>query len=404
MLRPVLASVGRVLRAVWIAIGVVLATLLLIEIAYRTQGVARAAVRDWRAPKQLPNPAAPILAETYSTAEHTDWYPYIYFRRKPYTGRYTTIDSLGRRATVLAIPASAVKRDLFMFGASPLWGTGLRDSMTIPSRLSSVLAARGVRDVGITNFGEGGEVITQEVIDLILQLRAGKRPAVVVFYDGYNDIAAAMANGRAGATKSEADRAQAYHVGNTLFAWQHDAGTEVRAAALLARIAASRLLIVQKLSGTSPTHEAKSRITDDSLVNDVVHTYAGAVEVIQALEKQFGFTAFYAWMPMLDPTQKHMSPFERQLNATMVADLWTVHFLKLHRMTVQRVQPDMQRLAPGRFVELSGLFANDSSTVYVEQGHTTEAASTVIAERLANYLVPLLAAHPPALAGARSSD
>ena len=403
-LRPALAAVGRALRTVWIAIGVVLGVVLLIEAAYRTQGISRSAIREWRAPKRLPNPAAPILAETYSTAEHVEWHPYIYFRRKPFKGRYTTIDSLGLRYTAQAIPPGAARRDLFMFGASPLWGTGLRDSMTIPSRLSRALVARGIGDVEITNFGEGGEVLTQELIDLILQLRAGKRPSIVVFYDGYNDIAAAMANGRAGSTKSEADRALAFDVGNTLFAWQHDFGAEARAAALLARIASNRLLIIQKLSGTGPSIERPTRVPDDSLVNDIVHTYAGTVEVIQALEKQYGFTAFYAWMPMLDPTQKHMSAFERELNETMAADPWTMHFLALHRETVQRIQPEMERLAPGRFVELSGLFAGDTSTVYVEQGHTTEAASDVIAARLADYFAPMMATGQAPRARAKTNE
>lgn len=386
-----ISRVGRALRLVWLAVGVALSALFVLEIAYRSQGVLRTTLREWRAPKDLPNPSAPLLAETYATAEKVAWHPYIYFRRKPFAGRYTTIDSLGLRRTIQAVPPSAIRRKIFMFGASPLWGTGLRDSMTIPSRLSAALVAHGVRDVAITNFGEGGVVLTQELIDLILQLRAGERPSVVVFYDGYNDIAAAMNDGRAGHTKGEDERARDFEAGNSLFAWRHDAATEMRAFDELAKIAGSRFLLLQHFAPLRQPEHSSVRVSNDSLVDAVIRNYAGTVEIIRALEKEYGFTAFYAWMPMLDPTQKHMSPFEAQLARQMSDDPWTLRFLALHRMAVARIQPIMRDLAPGRFAELSGLFATDSLTVYIEQGHTTEAASDVIADALALDLLPILA-------------
>jgi hypothetical protein len=51
------------------------------------------------------------------------------------------------------------------------------------------------------------------LIELLLQLRAGERPAVVVFFGGYNDVEAATRNGRAGATKVEREAARAFGVG-----------------------------------------------------------------------------------------------------------------------------------------------------------------------------------------------
>lgn len=399
MIRPIILRVGRILRTLWIAVGVGLGALILLEIAYRAQGILRLTLSEWRAPRLLPNPSAALLAETYSTAERVEWHPYIYFRRKPFAGRYTTINSLGLRRTIQAIPPSAVRQKLFMFGASPLWGTGLRDSTTIPSRLSAALAADGIRNVAITNFGEGGVVLTQEVIDLMLQLRAGERPSVVVFYDGYNDIASAMNDGRAGHTKGEDERIRDFNSGNTLFAWRHDARTELKAAAELGRIAGSRFLLLQHFAIFRPNEHSRTRMPDDSLVEAVVRTYAGTVGIVRALEREYGFTAFYAWMPMLDPMQKHMSAFEVQEAQDISRDSWSLRFLSLHRMAVARIQPVMSNLAPGRFVELSGLFARDSATVYVEQGHTTEAASDVIADALARYLAPYLSA--PSTVGTR---
>jgi hypothetical protein len=45
-----------------------------------------------------------------------------------------------------------------------------------------------------------------------------------------------------------------------------------------------------------------------------------------------------------------------------------------------------------RFVSLTGMFDEDTATVFVDQhAHVTEAANLQIAKRLADVLVPLLA-------------
>lgn len=397
-MRRVVGGALRVLRAGWLAIGIGLALLVAAEGAYRLQGAVRAEIRAVRAPKSIPNPAADLLADSYASTDHELWHPYIYLRRMPYKGRYATVDSMGLRRTVQATDPRDAAQQVFMFGASPLWGTGVRDSMTIPSRLAAHLESRGINGVAITNFGEGGEVLTQELIDLMLQLRAGARPSVVAFYDGYNDIASAMESGKTGLTKAEASRARDFATGQDLYPWRYDFGTNTKVFAHLAGISATRFLIFNRLGGSALSGERAAPVPDDSLVNDVVHTYMRTVDLIETLGRSYGFTPFYFWMPMLDPTQKRMSPFERQMNDSLAADAWTVRFLRLHRRAVQTVTPLMNEVAPGRFSELSGLFANDSATVYVEQGHTTESANTVIASHLANFVVPALESakrHPP---------
>src|SRR5581483_4992233 len=64
---------------------------------------------------------------------------------------------------------------------------GLTDWETIPSRLAEEYENAGQK-VCIRNFGEHGWVSTQEVIELMLELkRAARKPDLVIFYDGTDD-------------------------------------------------------------------------------------------------------------------------------------------------------------------------------------------------------------------------
>src|SRR6185295_3816027 len=99
-------------------------------------------------------------------------------RRKPFHGTYINVDSAGIRITpqrpISGVPVARV----FMFGGSTMWGWLQRYDKTIPAEVARRLAtmADSVGGIEVTNFGETGYVFTQEVLELMLQLRAGNRP------------------------------------------------------------------------------------------------------------------------------------------------------------------------------------------------------------------------------------
>jgi len=390
--RALIVQTGRLVRLVWLGAGVVLVLLLALELAFRAQAALRGSILARSGPAIPSDLAAAQPWRGQLTAEASSaslaWRPYVYFRRRPFHGRYVTVDSLGRRWTLQAGAPGTAPRDVFLFGGSPLWGGGLRDSMTIPSRLSRELAALGIRDLEITNFGESGYVFTQEVIELLLQLRAGARPALVVFYDGYNDVDAALASGVAGATKSEKDRARDFDLGRALFPWRTDPATEARVALLLGSVAASRL---QLLRPFRPRSEPLPAAAAHALAEDVTRSYLRTVEVVEALARHYGFVAIYARMPILQPGGKRLSPYERAVAAAMQGEPTTQDFLLLYRLVEGRLARGLRDLAPGRSLDFSTLFAADSATVYLDdQAHITESASATVAAELARHLAPLL--------------
>ena len=89
-----------------------------------------------------------------------------------------------------------------------MWGTSQRDDKTIPAEASRRLQALAgpSRRIEVTNFGENGYVLTQEVIELMLQLRKGNVPDIVVFFDGINDAGATVQWGEGGNTQNESKR------------------------------------------------------------------------------------------------------------------------------------------------------------------------------------------------------
>ena len=77
---------------------------------------------------------------------------------------------------------SAKSFKVFTFGASEMWGTGSPNWGTIPAHLQKGLEKLRQGPVCVTNFAESAYVSMQGVMMLLMQLRSGNVPDVVLFY------------------------------------------------------------------------------------------------------------------------------------------------------------------------------------------------------------------------------
>ena len=402
-LRIDLSRAGRILRDGWLITGVSLALLLALEGGYRMQAAVRRAIASARSGALPAHPYAKdtwyaqFAAEETAAIENLTWRPYVYYRKRPFRGTFVNVDSLGHRRTVQMAWLGSTHRDVFMFGGSTMWGTGSRDSMTIPSCVARGLAAEGIRDVAIANFGETGWVFSQEVLELALQLRAGARPAIVVFYDGINDVGSTVQNGQAGIPDNDVHRVRDFEFGQLVFTWVTDAATEGRIFSRLALAAADRMQLLQRLrSRVLRLPEAP----DDSLAEDLRRTYAGTIELVEALARHYGFVAFYVLQPTFQLTPRPLSPFERTLlQGGEQGDLGR-KLVELHGRLIAAIARAMSTEVPDRSLNLGMLFASDTATVFLDNiGHTTEAASATIAAEIGRRLRPYLARSQPTRAG-----
>lgn len=391
--RRVAIGVGQALRTTWLIIGISIALFVLAESCYRLQGSAREAIgrvgsgkgRRANAATAPVHPVGsqpwyPAYAEEFAASETPSWRQYVYFRRaRAYHGRYINIDSLRHRVTpqpsTPAVPAARV----FFFGGSTLWGSFLRDDHTIPaeaSRRLQTLAGPGAR-VEVTNFGETGHVFTQGMLELMLQLRAGNRPDVVVFYDGINDAFSALQNGEAGLGQNEANRVNEFALGRRLTWHGHEEGVakDLHSFAVLSTEGLSRLRLVQRLGRVLHPPPPPTLLARDSAARSVVRVYAENVRMIEALARTYGFTPIYVWQPTLHATRKVLTPFERVLMKGIDNDPMQRRLKQVHFAVLPLLDSAVTQQAPGRYVNASSAFEGDTIAVYSDQvGHNTENA------------------------------
>ena len=223
----VLARGGRLLRDAWLIAGVTLVLILAIESAYRLQMLVRF---EWLAPAAAPGPPSPFASTPWAAdywighqkEEAVLWSPYVYRRNPTFQAPHAEVDNLGHRITPMSesAPKDAPAVRIFFMGGSTTFGWYQRAPYTIPAEAARRLQAEFGKTVRVeaTNFGVPGHTFTQEILELILQLRAGARPDVVMFYDGINDVKAAVQNGEAGLPQNEANRARDFIRGRLLAA------------------------------------------------------------------------------------------------------------------------------------------------------------------------------------------
>ena len=307
------------------------------------------------------------------------WDPYTYWKMAPFDGRYIHIDDEGRRQTVL--PAEADGPTIFMFGGSTMWGTGSRDAYTIPSQVAAALSRQGVR-ANVVNFGEIGYVSTQEVLSLMLELREGNVPDVVVFYDGINDVTSAIHNRVAGIPHNEYRRHAEFNLLSRhrtrdynrefVIRWINDSATVRIVRALLYRIGPG-----ETIARVEPVENR----TDPDLTAGVANAYVKNIEIVQMLANQYGFaTLFYLQPVIFDKTV--LSPYEAmQLEA---ATPYREFFESCYGEIAEKT-----RHVAG-FRDISGILAAHEEPCFLDFMHVDEQANGLVADAIARDLIPAL--------------
>lgn len=262
----------------------------------------------------------------YNRVEVT-WHPYSYWVGAPYTGRFINITHQGLRATT---PPSRLgcsrPSQIFVFGGSAMWGEGSDDNTTIASWLERMLQARGYC-VEVSNYAQDGYVSTQDRMALEEQLLKGNIPDVAVFYSGYNDIADALFNGRAGETFDEQMRRLEFNIANRFHG--RSMARLLLVAAPVAILNTGVGMIARRIFihlhpdeyGEIYGQLVRFRVTAASgspevqrLEDLALQVYLGNRRLIEATAHEYGFRALFYWQPwILDKSP--LSPYERRCAA-----------------------------------------------------------------------------------------
>jgi lysophospholipase L1-like esterase len=128
--------------------------------------------------------ASEVLAEQSALPSVKD--SFLGYRMGTKAGTYTNIVDGVRTSYSPSVSGDRVS--VWFFGASALFGDGQRDDHTIPSEFARLAEADGI-PVEVRNYGRPGTAMWQE-LELFEQLiSTGQKPDLVVFYDGFNDLA-----------------------------------------------------------------------------------------------------------------------------------------------------------------------------------------------------------------------
>jgi hypothetical protein len=378
-----LRTAGRLLRDGWLILGIAILLFCLLEAGARLVLLAG----RWASPEIERTQADTYSDSAWLKAYHEEfarsyplrWRPYVYWRRKPYRGEYINVDTNGLRMTPTpapSAPASAQPLKIFIFGGSSLWGTGARDAFTIPALIASELQHDGL-NVEVTNFGETGYVSTQELIALLLELRAGRRPDVVVFYDGVNDTFSAFQQRRPGLPQNENHRVADFNLSRD---------DPTRQGRFLLREMARRLAMVdltrRLLRRSGAADSVSPRPGYDSLAGLVVRTYLSNLELLQSLSEHYRFEPLAYWQPTI--FQKSRLTKYESVERAKAAEM--AGFFEETYARMESSAPD------GLVHDLSQVFADWPDPVYIDWMHLGEAGNAVIAQRIARDILATKAA------------
>jgi hypothetical protein len=113
--------------------------------------------------------------------------PYLGWRMPDFEGQYVHVEGGVRRSYEPASAARADAVDIMFVGGSTTFGTYQRDEHTIPSEVARLAESAGI-PVRMTNSGTIAYVNWQEALHMQQLASGGRRPDIVVFYDGANEI------------------------------------------------------------------------------------------------------------------------------------------------------------------------------------------------------------------------
>ena len=266
---------------------------------------------------------------------------------------------------------SAKSYKVFAFGGSTMWGTGSPDWGTIPAYLQAGLEALRGKLVCVMNFGESGFVSTQGAIQLILELRSGNVPDLVIFYDGVNDVYAAYQSGRPThqnfkhiATKFENSEKR-----TSLVDWI----ITTNSFRLLQR-AATKLRHDPSKSSNLVTYKTMG-IDTATLSDSVVERYISTYEIIDALAQKYGFKFVFFWQPNIAIGEKPLTSEEQEMRHRMDPALVALHGSVYRR--VRQVATNYENL-----YYIGGIFDSLNSGIWIDAFHVTPEGNQLIAQKM----------------------
>jgi len=310
------------------------------------------------------------------------YYPYVGWRRDPFKGQTIEIDQHGVRVTPGA-DCSAISFKVFAFGASEMWGTGSPDWGTIPAYLQQGLAKLRPEPVCVMNFAEHAYVSMQDVIMLLMQLRSGNIPDVVLFYSIGDDIYSAYQSGRAGMLENFdqiAARFEGRQEPSTFVNWLRNTSAYVLIDQLMGKLMITEPPQQEPTPRKLVTYESMG-IDVAQLSESIVQDYLGYYKIVSALAQKYGVKYFFFLPPSLALGNKPLTPEEQEMTHKLENEAARYKLVTAVYHTIERESSKYQNL-----YSLVHIFDHCDSLIFIDPSHVTPIGNQLIAERILDII------------------
>ena len=134
-------------------------------------------------PNYASNPELAVRHFREFEALDTEYQSFIEWSRLPFSGQTVTINESGDRVHANAPSMLGIPAEVYFFGGSTMWGTGVLDSQTIPAYFQEISQLPS-KNKGETAF------VSRQALNQFINVLATTESSIdtVVFYDGVNDV------------------------------------------------------------------------------------------------------------------------------------------------------------------------------------------------------------------------
>jgi hypothetical protein len=212
-------------------------------------------------------------------------------------------------------------------------------------------------------------VTNQEVILLIQQLKAGRKPDIAIFYDGVNE---SLVGG--------------FSPGNPTEHWNFEmikTRVENSGYSKLAWLTDSHFFQLIKLLVGNDDQKGIPRISDGELsakAKATLQNYETNMKLVHILATAYGFKTYFFWQPVLAFGAKPLMPFEREVEKARSKELGG----RVHRGLEAVYQEAETRSATSTsFVFLGHVFDEVQEPLYIDEFHLDPRGNQIIAHAIA---------------------
>jgi lysophospholipase L1-like esterase len=300
---------------------------------------------------------------------YPEYHPFLGWRINSKSSSYFNFDDKGFRITPKNTSTNSVG-DMYLFGGSSLYGAYVQDNETIPAYLSKAMGTYTVFNFGVIAYNSN-----QEVINLLLQLKEGKNPAYVIFYDGCNDIGAYPY------TVYQQDRLKEEFKETWDFLWRGPENNSVFNYDILKQIPKYIKLIQYPLAIINNFHPKINTAIEygkqDDEVEYITNNYVKNAQTIDHLSHEYNFKYLLLWQPLV--YSKKLTDNEKGINMTVGN--------RNNDAIYKKVTEKLNQENISNFYDLSNVFddyTNDS--LYIDACHVTKEGNRIVADRIEKIL------------------